>query len=194
MFGTFQEEEEEPVYGITKPLNSWNPIWANLHYWTEIIRLTKKCKGSLDKIKAWIMPPGWQPDYLGGPESPEEIDPTSYKKYNRKGSREIHGYIGLIFTISLLLALLLLFLSKQLSIAESIHISVSILLGITVCGILMDKPKIGLQLEYARILILISGGFLFFTHIQPAWISYALIWVGFINLIIFRIFNLKIEE
>lgn len=25
LFGTFQREEEEPVYGITKPLSSWNP-------------------------------------------------------------------------------------------------------------------------------------------------------------------------
>ena len=36
MFGTFQEEEEEPVYGITTPLASWNPVWANLHYWAEL--------------------------------------------------------------------------------------------------------------------------------------------------------------
>jgi sterol desaturase/sphingolipid hydroxylase (fatty acid hydroxylase superfamily) len=194
MFGTFQEEEEEPVYGITKPLNSWNPVWANFHYWTEIMHLTQKCKGPLDKIKAWIMPPGWQPDYLGGREFPLEIDHASYKKYNRKGSRKIHGYVGLIFTLSLLLSLLLLFLADQLTIAESMHLSLSILLGITVCGTLMDNPKIALRLEYARILVLISGGFLFFTHINPAWISNALIWGALINLVIFRIFNLKIEQ
>ncbi len=38
MFGTFQAEEEEPVYGLVKPLNSWNPLWANLHVWGELFR------------------------------------------------------------------------------------------------------------------------------------------------------------
>ena len=37
LFGTYQAEEEEPVYGITKPLASWNPVWANFHYWGELL-------------------------------------------------------------------------------------------------------------------------------------------------------------
>ncbi|MDQ2658099.1 MAG: sterol desaturase family protein, partial [Bacteroidota bacterium] len=32
MFGTFQAEEEKPTYGITKPLNSWNAVWANMSH------------------------------------------------------------------------------------------------------------------------------------------------------------------
>lgn len=31
LFGTFQEEQAEPIYGIVSPLRSFNPIWANLH-------------------------------------------------------------------------------------------------------------------------------------------------------------------
>ncbi|HCA36345.1 MAG TPA: hypothetical protein DEP13_06855, partial [Gammaproteobacteria bacterium] len=40
IFGTFQDElEAEPVYfGLRKPLNSWNPLWANVHvYWRLIL-------------------------------------------------------------------------------------------------------------------------------------------------------------
>ena len=33
LFGSFVAEEEEPVYGIVKPLESWNPLWANFHRW-----------------------------------------------------------------------------------------------------------------------------------------------------------------
>jgi hypothetical protein len=35
IFGSFQEElDEEPcIYGIRGQLNSWNPVWANLHYY-----------------------------------------------------------------------------------------------------------------------------------------------------------------
>lgn len=37
MFGTFVEEEEEPVFGLVSPLQSWNPIYANTHYFSKII-------------------------------------------------------------------------------------------------------------------------------------------------------------
>ena len=36
LFGTFEPEGDEPVYGLVKPLGSFNPLWANLHYWFEI--------------------------------------------------------------------------------------------------------------------------------------------------------------
>jgi sterol desaturase/sphingolipid hydroxylase (fatty acid hydroxylase superfamily) len=38
IFGTFQPEEEEPEYGITKPVNSYNPIYLNFHEWMDIVR------------------------------------------------------------------------------------------------------------------------------------------------------------
>ncbi|MSR01208.1 MAG: sterol desaturase family protein [Gemmatimonadetes bacterium] len=38
LFGTFEPERTEPVYGLTKPLASWNPLWANLHVFRDIWR------------------------------------------------------------------------------------------------------------------------------------------------------------
>jgi sterol desaturase/sphingolipid hydroxylase (fatty acid hydroxylase superfamily) len=36
IFGTFKVEEERAVYGITKPINSYNPITLNFHEWKDI--------------------------------------------------------------------------------------------------------------------------------------------------------------
>ncbi len=36
MFGTFMEEDEQPVYGITKPVNSFNPVYLVFHEWMEV--------------------------------------------------------------------------------------------------------------------------------------------------------------
>ncbi len=41
IFGTYQEEIETPVYGITTPLKSWNPIWANFHFYKDILEAWK---------------------------------------------------------------------------------------------------------------------------------------------------------
>ncbi len=38
LFGTFQEEEEKPVYGITKPVNSYNPVYLVFHEWIEVFK------------------------------------------------------------------------------------------------------------------------------------------------------------
>ncbi|NNF01066.1 MAG: sterol desaturase family protein, partial [Bacteroidia bacterium] len=38
MFGTFQPEEEQAIYGITKPVNSHNPVYLVFHAWMEMFR------------------------------------------------------------------------------------------------------------------------------------------------------------
>jgi len=40
IFGTFQEldEEDQPVYGITKPVNSYNPVYLVFHEWLNVFK------------------------------------------------------------------------------------------------------------------------------------------------------------
>lgn len=61
LHGTFCREQEEPVYGITKPLGSLNPIWANLHFYPELWKGIQREKGLLRKIAL----PFRGPAYLG---------------------------------------------------------------------------------------------------------------------------------
>lgn len=52
MFGTFQEEDEPARYGITKPVNSYNPIFLVFHEWLEVGKDIFRAK-SLKQ--AWII-------------------------------------------------------------------------------------------------------------------------------------------
>lgn len=63
LFGTFQDErhDERCVYGITKGLNSWNPLWANLHFWAETFSLAWRTRSWADRARIWFMRPGWYP-------------------------------------------------------------------------------------------------------------------------------------
>ncbi len=38
IFGTFQPEDEKTRYGITKPVNSYNPIYLVFHEWLEVFK------------------------------------------------------------------------------------------------------------------------------------------------------------
>jgi hypothetical protein len=63
IFGSFQEEldEEPPIYGIRGQLRSWNPVWANLHYYWAMAKDSWYAKSWADKVRVWFAPPGWRP-------------------------------------------------------------------------------------------------------------------------------------
>ncbi|HWC95561.1 MAG TPA: sterol desaturase family protein [Candidatus Sulfopaludibacter sp.] len=63
LFGTFQEErEDEPiVYGVRGQLKSWNPVWANLHYYAVMAGDSWHAASWADKLRVWFAPPGWRP-------------------------------------------------------------------------------------------------------------------------------------
>ncbi|PKD16639.1 fatty acid hydroxylase [Salegentibacter salinarum] len=52
IFGTFQEEDEKPRYGITKPVNSYNPFFLVFHEWIDISKDIWKSKSLKE---AWII-------------------------------------------------------------------------------------------------------------------------------------------
>lgn len=52
MFGTFQPEGVQADYGITKPVNSYNPITLNFHVWVDIVR---DIRNSRSFKEAWAM-------------------------------------------------------------------------------------------------------------------------------------------
>ncbi len=56
LFGTFQAEEETPVFGVTKPLGTYNAVWANLAFYADLVAATGRAKG-WDKLRVWFAGP-----------------------------------------------------------------------------------------------------------------------------------------
>ncbi len=61
MFGTFAQEKEKVIYGITRPLNSVNPMIVFFHGLTRLWRQLRDAEGLPDKLMLLTKPPGWQP-------------------------------------------------------------------------------------------------------------------------------------
>lgn len=57
LFGSFTEETEEPRYGIIKPINSFNPLWVNLHAWTEMWDVIRQRRTFAGKIRCILGSP-----------------------------------------------------------------------------------------------------------------------------------------
>ncbi|MBR32826.1 MAG: sterol desaturase [Spirochaetaceae bacterium] len=81
IFGTFQRENQEPVYGIVKPFRSYNPLWANLHYWKEILDLARKAPTLSEKILIWFRRPGYDPAAPQEPIIIPEVTKATYRKF-----------------------------------------------------------------------------------------------------------------
>ena len=58
MFGTFVPEEEKPVYGLTKPVKSYNPVYLVFHEWVDIGRDLKHAKSLSEMFNILFKPPG----------------------------------------------------------------------------------------------------------------------------------------
>ncbi len=61
MFGTYEEETEEPVYGSLSPPRTWNPIKLNLQHWVYMKDAIKATNSWKEKILLPFMPPEWVP-------------------------------------------------------------------------------------------------------------------------------------
>jgi alkylglycerol monooxygenase len=88
IFGTFQEElEEEPcVYGITRPVKTWNPIVINfIHLWL-LIQDAWRTKNLWDKCRIWFMPTGWRPEDVKEKYPVSSVLPHELVKYDTKPS------------------------------------------------------------------------------------------------------------
>ena len=152
MFGTFQNEEEDVVYGITKPLASWNPVWANFHYWADLYSSSKNARTYTDKIKIFIKAPGWFPDYLGGVQYPKEIEISNYVKYSPDYDQRFKKYILITFLFTLSLSSLLIFINSELSTLQLIACILLSILSLTSCGVLMEQRNWSRWFENVRIL------------------------------------------
>ena len=190
MFGTFKLEEEEPVYGITTPLASWSPVWANVHYWIELWNLAKRSSG-FDKIRVFFKPPGWQPDYLGGFQAPPEIDKIAYRKFDYDGLKHDHIYVFFVFLVCLGLSSAILFLKDSISPIPLYATMSYLLVTLGISGGLMENRKWLIPAEYARIFAGLVVTLLYWEH---PYFTEIMRWVAIFTLVNFIYFSRVVRQ
>lgn len=104
LFGTFQDElhNEPVVFGIRKPLASWNPLWANLqvysYLWFDAVR-TAHWK---DKLGVWFRRTGWRPADVAEKFPKRNADLAQFQKYDPPASVAVRRYVTGQFIIAVL--------------------------------------------------------------------------------------------
>lgn len=95
LFGTFQEEfpNVPPVYGVTRPVRTWNPIKINfVHLWL-LIKDAWHASSYFDKLRIWFMPLGWRPSDVVAQYPVYKIsDVYHFEKYDPQNSSTLKGW------------------------------------------------------------------------------------------------------
>lgn len=152
IFGTFQPEEEKPTYGITKPLNSWNAVWANMSHYADMRQDLKQIPRWKEKVKYFFMKPGWLPGHLGGYRPAPEVDPATHRKYDTPSPLSLNLYVLFQYILCLAGTAIFLFNAEQFSLAGQAFIALLITITVVNCGVLFEQRKWVKRAEWARII------------------------------------------
>lgn len=101
LFGTFQEElDEEPVvFGVTVPLSSWNPLWANLQVYAALWNDARRASSGWDKLRIWFMRTGWRPADVAARYPQDKPDLARFRKFEVALPRSWQWYAALQFAV-----------------------------------------------------------------------------------------------
>jgi sterol desaturase/sphingolipid hydroxylase (fatty acid hydroxylase superfamily) len=153
LFGSFQEEldTEPPVFGITVPVRTWNPIKINFQHIWLLFKDSFRTKKWSDKLKVWYGKTGWRPDDMNNNHPVVKInDPYKYEKYAPKASKSliIWSWIQFFTTFSFLMHLYSRIGHSPNS--SLIIYGVFIMLSIYSFTELMDKNKNAIWMEVLK--------------------------------------------
>lgn len=155
LFGTFAEENEEPVYGLTKPLDSHSFLWQHFHGLLEVIVAARRAKSWSAKLAV-----------LFGP--PDRIDPAIRRELESRflatdaagrsaapnKRRRFRGYIIGQLAGTLLILFTLLLFDQYVPGYFQFLTALFILLTLINCGALLEQRQWVLYLEIGRVGVL----------------------------------------
>ena len=164
VFGTFQEElDEEPcVYGVTRQVNTWNPIKINFQHLWLLIKDAWRAESWWDKARIWFMPTGWRPADVAAKYPVASSKVNQFEKYDPHASRglKIWSWVQYLFMTALMTHLLLKI--ADLPVTDLFVYAAFLFMSIYSYTTLMDRDPNALWLEIIKsavgvILIVLNG-------------------------------------
>jgi hypothetical protein len=157
LFGTFVEEDEKCVYGTRAPLESWDPLWANVEVYADLARKSWAAARWRDKLAIWFMPPGWQPATACAPAwQKPHFDVSRVQRFDPPMNRAAQAFVFVNFVVVLVAATALLWYAADLPFATLAAAALTVLGILWLIGAVMQgrlSVRVALAIELAAALL-----------------------------------------
>jgi sterol desaturase/sphingolipid hydroxylase (fatty acid hydroxylase superfamily) len=153
-FGTFTAEAQEPVYGLTTPLRSWNPLWAQVHQYVTIMRNVRTASTWHDRWHYVFGSPAWRPASAGGPVVIPAVATRTFLKFDPAVSPMLARYALAHFALVIPAALWLLSAAPSLRPARLAAGCFYVALTLTNVGGVLEARRWAYLTEHARLIAL----------------------------------------
>lgn len=153
LFGTFQPEDDaEPViFGVTTPLASWNPLWANLQFYAQLWHDARHAERWWDKLRIWFMPTGWRPDDVARRYPQAKQNLLDFRKFEVPLAWPRQLYVVLQFAVYVALGSYLMEAGARLPVAALLLGAGVMGFGLFVLGTALENRPWALRLELLRL-------------------------------------------
>lgn len=166
LFGTFQQEmdDEKVIYGVRRPVASFNPIWANLHTWYSLLIDAVRTHRWKDKFRIWFMPTGWRPEDVEKNYPLIKCDPTQLKKYDIITSHKAKVYALFQYVFSIVFGIVFIQSSLNLSFGHQLAVWIMITLPLMSNGFILEGRTFALKFELGRIVLSMPAFYFLSTY------------------------------
>lgn len=153
LFGTFKEEDpaEPVVFGVTTPLASWNPLWANLQFYAQLWQDARRAGSLWDKLRIWFMPTGWRPADVAARYPHGKQDLALFRKFEVALGRPQQAYVAAQFVVYLALGSYLMGVAERVPTAALVLGWSLMAFGLFVLGALLENRPWATRLEQVRL-------------------------------------------
>ena len=150
LFGTYQREEEPCVYGMTRPLASYNPLWAQIDGYWYILRLAGHAPNLREALKVFYKSPAWRAPWFPEPALAPVRTRAQQRKYDPQAPRRGRALALAQFVVLVLATCGLLAWGSALAVPVKLGAVVLIYLAlISVCASL-EGPRWRARFEALR--------------------------------------------
>lgn len=155
LFGTFKEEDpaEPVVFGVTTPLASWNPLWANLQFYAQLWHDARRADSLWDKLRIWFMPTGWRPADVAARYPQAKQDLTLFRKFEVALGRAQQAYVAAQFVVYVALGSYLMEVAERVPTAALVLGWALMAFGLFVLGALLEDRPWAVRMERVRLLV-----------------------------------------
>lgn len=161
LFGTFVEEDEQPVYGLTKPLNNYSFLWQHFHFTLEMLLAFHRAKGWKQKLKIVF----GRPDDID-PRIRSFLERKLFRRHNDSHKRPLPVAIAIQTILTLTLLFLVILFEPYLTGMQLALAAGFVFLSVINTGAMLEQKDWVFYIEYARLFLL----YLFMTtwHFHPS--------------------------